>query len=275
MAKTISTGFLTNTVIGGIPVEYNIPCNAGNYTNQASRSVGYVVMHYTGNPKDTAEANCRYFNTSGGRGASAHFFVDDSHIRQSVELRDRAWHCGTSGKYYHASCRNTNSIGIEMCTSGDYKVSETTKAVAAQLCAYICKMLGITASQVDTYVLRHYDITRKACPLQMASANNAEWNAFKAMIKSILKGDTSTSTDTKKKDSTASVSSGSSTSYVVKVTATELNVRAGAGSTYKLVTTIKKNEKYTIVEEKMVGNTKWGRLKSGVGWICLAYTTKV
>ncbi len=37
---------------------------------------------------------------------------------------------------------------------------------------------------------------------------------------------------------------------------------------------VHKNEVYTIVEEKMNGNTKWGKLKSGAGWISLAYTIK-
>lgn len=59
--------------------------------------------------------------------------------------------------------------------------------------------------------------------------------------------------------------------YKVKITASELNVRAGAGTRYKVKTTIKKNEVYTIVEEE----NGWGRLKSGVGWICLKYTVKV
>ena len=63
--------------------------------------------------------------------------------------------------------------------------------------------------------------------------------------------------------------------YLVKITASVLNVRAGAGTGYKVKTTVKKNYKYTIVEEKMVGTTKWGKLKSGAGWISLAYTQKV
>ena len=61
-----------------------------------------------------------------------------------------------------------------------------------------------------------------------------------------------------------------STSYTVKVVADILNVRSGAGTNYKVNTTIKKNEVYTIVEEK----NGWGKLKSGAGWICLSYTEK-
>lgn len=158
MSKKIATGMLSGVTINGIPINTSKPCNAANYTNCSSRAVSYVVMHYTGNAKDTASGNCNYFR-SGGRRASAHLFVDETSIYQSVELRDRAWHCGTSGRYYHSVCRNSNAIGIEMCTSGNYKVSDKTKENAAQLCAYICKLLGITAAQVDTYVLRHWNVS--------------------------------------------------------------------------------------------------------------------
>lgn len=59
--------------------------------------------------------------------------------------------------------------------------------------------------------------------------------------------------------------------YHVKVTATLLNVRAGAGLNYKIKTTVKRNEVYTIVEEK----NGWGKLKSGAGWLNLDYTKKL
>lgn len=60
-------------------------------------------------------------------------------------------------------------------------------------------------------------------------------------------------------------------SYIVKITAGSLNVRSGPGTNYSITSVVKKNEKYTIVEEK----NGWGKLKSGVGWISLAYTQKV
>ena len=189
MAKTVTTGFMTDTV-NGIKINSGIQCNAGNLNNNASRNVAYVVMHYTGNTKDTAKANATYFSGA-GRNASAHLFVDDSEIYQSVELRDTAWHCGAKS-YKHNACRNANSIGIEMCcTAGNYKISEKTKKNAAYLCAFICKMLGISAGGVDTYVLRHYDVTGKSCPAQMVS-NPSEWTAFKSMVKEILGGNANT-----------------------------------------------------------------------------------
>ena len=59
--------------------------------------------------------------------------------------------------------------------------------------------------------------------------------------------------------------------YLVRVTASALNVRIGAGLHYKIKTDVKKNEVFTIVEEK----NGWGKLKSGAGWIKLIYTEKV
>ena len=62
------------------------------------------------------------------------------------------------------------------------------------------------------------------------------------------------------------------TSYKVKVTANCLNIRAGAGTKYKVVGTITDHGVYTIVET----NGNWGKLKSGKGFIYLkGYTKKV
>lgn len=60
-------------------------------------------------------------------------------------------------------------------------------------------------------------------------------------------------------------------SYMVKVTANTLNVRKGPGTSYAITTQVKKNQVYTIVETQ----GKWGKLKSGAGWIHLGYTSKV
>lgn len=58
--------------------------------------------------------------------------------------------------------------------------------------------------------------------------------------------------------------------YLVKITASALNVRAGAGLQYNVNTCVKKGEVFTIIEEK----GEWGKLKSGAGWINLKYAEK-
>lgn len=66
------------------------------------------------------------------------------------------------------------------------------------------------------------------------------------------------------------------TAYKVKVTADVLNIRKGAGTNYGTNGTIKDKGIYTIVAEADgKGASKWGKLKSGVGWISLDWCKKV
>lgn len=58
--------------------------------------------------------------------------------------------------------------------------------------------------------------------------------------------------------------------YRVKITASVLKVRKGAGTSYPITARVKNGEVYTIVGE----SNGWGKLKSGAGWICLKYTQK-
>lgn len=187
MSKTVSEAYPI-TEFNGIKVNTSIPSGSSNYYSLSSRSVKYIVMHYTGNSKDTAKANASYFN-SGSRGASAHYFVDENSCYQSVALHDAAWAVGGTKVYKHADCRNLNSISIEMCCSGNYTVSEVTINNAAYLCAALCRYIGIGADEIDTYVLRHYDVWDKSCPAQWAKANSEGWTSFKERVKALLKED--------------------------------------------------------------------------------------
>ncbi len=64
-------------------------------------------------------------------------------------------------------------------------------------------------------------------------------------------------------------------SYKVKVTVAALNIRKNPGTQYAVTGTIRDKGVYTIVEESTDSNgSKWGKLKSGKGWISLNYVTK-
>ena len=82
-----------------------------NRTISNRSSIKYLTIHYVG-AVSSAKNNCAYFYST-YRGASAHYFVDDNSIWQCVKDKDIAWHCGAN--YYYNGCRNSNSIGIEMC----------------------------------------------------------------------------------------------------------------------------------------------------------------
>ena len=63
--------------------------------------------------------------------------------------------------------------------------------------------------------------------------------------------------------------------YLVKVSISDLNIRKGPGTNYARTKYIPKGV-YTIVEESDgKGATKWGKLKSGAGWISLDYVKRV
>ena len=78
-----------------------------------AKKTRYIVVHYTSNRGDTAKNNADYFVREKIK-ASAHFFVDENKIWASVPENYVAWHCGAK-RYRHTECRNTNSIGVEIC----------------------------------------------------------------------------------------------------------------------------------------------------------------
>lgn len=65
--------------------------------------------------------------------------------------------------------------------------------------------------------------------------------------------------------------------YKVRVDASDLRIRSGAGTNYPTTGEYTGKGTFTIIEEKAgTGSTKgWGKLKSGAGWISLDYCVKL
>jgi hypothetical protein len=269
-----------------------------NYVKGRSSKIEYIVIHYTGNNGDTAKNNTDYFKNV-YRGASAHYFVDESSIWQCVEDNDVAWHCGTMGAYKHPSCRNGNSIGIELCSrkdsNGNYYFKPETVANAIGLTTYLMKKYKIPA----TNVIRHFDVVSKNCPAPFVE-HPEQWTEFKSKLTLVPRGLYRVAEECKngkyvnQKGAFAildnakrccDLNKGTSVfdadgnkvypkafqPYCVVVDTPVLNVREKPNTSSKIVTQVKSNEVYTIIEE--IGN--WGRLKSKVGYICLDYTKKL
>ncbi len=159
----------------------NIPfkqAHSGNY-RKASRGkadIRYLVIHFTANDGDTAKNNADYFSQA-DISTSAHYFVDEREVWQSVRDADIAWHCGTRGTYFHPYCRNANSIGIELCSrkNGEkYYFKPETVRRAQQLTRELMKKYGIPIENV----VRHYDVTHKNCPAPFVESVSA-WTAFR------------------------------------------------------------------------------------------------
>ena len=141
--------------------------------------IEWIVMHYTANDGDSGMSNARYFQKALNPVASAHYFVDDREIVQSVPDEYVAYHCGAY-KYRHPFCRNYNSIGIEMCSvirNGVYVIPEETMKRAAKLTRELMAKHHVPVSRV----CRHYDVTHKDCPEPWVR-NPQLWQKFKTML---------------------------------------------------------------------------------------------
>lgn len=153
----------------------------GNYSEirRDEKDIKFLVVHYTGNNGDTARGNLKYFRDNVVK-ASSHYFVDETEVCCSVPWDNVAWHCGTAGEYKHDTCRNKNSIGIELCSrkngNGQYYFHPKTVENAAEFVVNRMKVYGISIENV----VRHYDVTGKNCPAPYVDKES--WSAFKRKV---------------------------------------------------------------------------------------------
>lgn len=168
------------------------PANAGNVGGtRAASGIRYIVIHYTGNDGDTALNNAKYYASNVVK-TSAHYFVDEKEVIQSVDDLRIAWAVGgkkypscaqTGGGTLHGKCKNANSISIELCDekrNGVYAPGAKTVAQALELTKALMKKYNIPASNV----IRHFDVTGKLCPAYWAGKENAsKWEKeFKSRL---------------------------------------------------------------------------------------------
>lgn len=252
---------------------YKLKTNLANKNNYGSKrskeSIKWIVIHYTGNDGDSDEANGNYFKNNIVK-ASAHWFIDDDSVTQSVPEDYVAYSVGgsrysnykqTGGATYYEQARNANTLNIELCDSNKDGKVEATEKTLDNTVDFVKKKMKEYNIDID-HVIRHFDVTGKSCPVYFCGSDSKdkEWEEFKARLK-----------ETKGNADKKNTSSTKNESYKVKVTASVLNVRDGAGTGYKVNTQVKQGEVYTIVEEK----NGWGKLKSGAGWIYLSYVKRI
>ena len=154
------------------------------------------MIHYTGNDGDTDENNGNYFKNN-YVGASAHYFVDSDSVTRSIADKNIAWHCGDD-VYYHPYCRNSNSIGIEICDDNcNDTIYPSAKTIenALLLTQRLMKKYNIPKENV----IRHWDVTHKLCPAYWCGSNEKDkrwktefWNKLGNSVSSdtILKNET-------------------------------------------------------------------------------------
>ena len=153
-----------------------------------------------------------------------------------------------------------------------------TYKTAVELFAYLCKKYNLNPEK-DGVIISHSEGHKRGIASNHGDVEHI-WNKygftmaqFRKDVKKAMSGSTAGTTEQvggKKQEETTGTSG-----YLVKITADVLNVRKGPGTNYPVSTQVHAGEVYTIVGEKMNGSTKWGKLKSGAGYISLSYTKKV
>lgn len=166
--------------------------------SRSTKDVKYIVIHYTGNNKDTAKNNATYFHNGNQRYAGAHFFVDQfGSVYQSIPMSLIAWSVGdyvttsNGAGSYHGKCKNANSVSIELCDCASKDPSQKMINAVIKLITYIRK----SCPNAKT-VIRHWDVSGKSCPGRMTgttAAGKERWNKFFKAIKEGSKASSSVS----------------------------------------------------------------------------------
>lgn len=171
-------------------------------TAKANRDIKYIVIHYTAGTTSKAGSAINaadYFRTTTTQ-VSSDFTVDDTAVVQyNPDIKNRyTWHCGgnkyaTKGGSLYGICKNSNSIGIEICCNNStgkmqaandksYSFSDAAVANALWLVKKLMAEYNISAERV----VRHYDVTGKPCPgiigWNADSGSETAWSAFKASL---------------------------------------------------------------------------------------------
>ncbi len=160
---------------------------------------------------------------------------------------------GSKGSYNY----NPAYIQFEICEDALTDKNYFTKAfdTAIDFCAYLVQEYGISIDNVISHREAHkrgYGSNHGDCDHWLKKFGK-DMNWFRSEVKARLNGTSKPATTTE---------------YLVQINTDELNVRKEPNASSKIVTTVKRGEVYTIVDE----SNGWGKLKSGAGWLSLNYT---
>lgn len=130
-----------------------------------------IAWHYIGNPGTSAIANRNYFEnlkTTHTTKASSHFIIGlEGEILQLIPC-DEISYCTNQANSY--------TISVECChPDSTGRFTEATYNSMVWLGRYLMQKYGIKNN------IRHYDVTRKACPKWFVD-HPQEWEKFKKLL---------------------------------------------------------------------------------------------
>ena len=150
-------------------VNYEVPkpdvseqlLTVNDYSRPGEKTDGikYIVIHYLGNPKTTAQENHDYFESLK---ELQNCYMSANYV---VGLEGEIIQCVPDGEVAYASNQeNHESISIENChmdTTGEFL--KDTYISLVKLTAYLTETYNLGREQI----IRHHDVTGKDCPVSL------------------------------------------------------------------------------------------------------------
>ena len=228
-----------------------------NYNDRGGKKIDRITVHHMAG--NLTIDGCK--NALQSRGGSVNYAIQsDGAIGLLLEEKNRAWTSSSPDNDYRA-------VTIEVANAPgagepDWKVTDAALQSTIKLCADICKRNGIkkltyTGKLEGSNLTMHKWFYATGCPGQYLGG---KFPYIVQEVNKILNGDTTP----------APTLSNSETVKITNKNGVAVYASAGSG-----ITSAKANygTTYTIVEKKNIGDYVWGKLKSGVGWICLTGNT--
>lgn len=183
-------------------------------TFSVGRPLRYIAIHYTAGGNSRRGAAMQNRNVFLKRSASADFVVDDETVVQvNPDIRNYyCWAVGdklnpySGGGRLNGKATNKNTISVEVCSTlragttaavpnhDGWSFSEKALDLTLRLVRHLMQQYGIPRENV----IRHYDVTGKACPgipgwndaplyttdgrQTTAKNNSSEWERFLAAL---------------------------------------------------------------------------------------------
>ena len=201
--------------------------------------------------------------------ASSNYGIDDDgNIGMFVEEKNRSW-CTSSPSNDHRAI----TVEVASDSTSPYKITNGAMDGLIELAIDVCQRNGMQKllwkadksliGMVDKQnITSHRWFANKACPGQYLYDRLGE--VVEEVNKILIPL------------STSAPAAISGFPYQIMVNTEVLHYRLGPGTDYPVSGKVRKGDIYTIIEERSgLGSSRWGRLKSGAGWISLDYCTKV
>ena len=155
--------------------KYSRPASKYLDEGVSRQKITTIVIHYVANAGTSAINNRNYFNNLPKNEkiyAGAHYIVGlEGEIIRCIPDNEIAYHAGSADV-------NACSIGIEVCHPDKTgRFSYKSYLSLLKLVSWLCDKYDISADNV----IRHYDVTGKACPVYYID-NPSEWTLFKKRL---------------------------------------------------------------------------------------------